>query len=85
MPDAHRGGVNERLRLALSPRWNRGVTLGRPQPDYDGPALSREVMTDLAMLERLIEPAGKDVLDIGCGGGALVRELEGRGARVVGV
>jgi SAM-dependent methyltransferase len=47
--------------------------------------MSREVITDLAMLERLIEPAGKDVLDIGCGGGALVRELEGRGARMVGV
>jgi SAM-dependent methyltransferase len=47
--------------------------------------LSREVITDLAMLERLIEPAGKDVLDIGCGGGALVRELEDRGARMVGV
>lgn len=41
--------------------------------------------SDLAMLERLVAPAGKDVLDIGCGGGGLVRELAGRGARAVGV
>jgi SAM-dependent methyltransferase len=47
--------------------------------------LSREVVSDLAMLERLIEPAGKDVVDIGCGGGALVRALSARGARVTGV
>jgi SAM-dependent methyltransferase len=37
------------------------------------------------MLERLVAPAGKDVVDIGCGGGALVRELTARGARVTGV
>jgi SAM-dependent methyltransferase len=37
------------------------------------------------MLERLVPPAGKDVLDIGCGGGALVRELSRRGARMLGV
>jgi 2-polyprenyl-6-hydroxyphenyl methylase / 3-demethylubiquinone-9 3-methyltransferase len=41
--------------------------------------------TDLSMLERLVEPAGKDVVDIGCGGGALVRDLTARGARVIGV
>ena len=41
--------------------------------------------TDLAMLERLVAPAGKDVVDIGCGGGQLVRDLAGRAARVVGV
>jgi hypothetical protein len=45
----------------------------------------REVTTDLEMLERLAAPAGKDVLDIGCGGGALVRALAGRGARVTGI
>jgi ubiquinone/menaquinone biosynthesis C-methylase UbiE len=47
--------------------------------------MSREVATDIAMLERLVEPAGKDVVDIGCGGGGLVRELVRLGARVVGV
>jgi SAM-dependent methyltransferase len=47
--------------------------------------LSREVVSDLAMLERLIAPAGKDVVDIGCGGGALVRALTARGARVIGL
>jgi SAM-dependent methyltransferase len=48
-------------------------------------ALTREVTTDLATLERLAPPAGKDVVDIGCGGGGLARALAVRGARVVGV
>jgi hypothetical protein len=37
------------------------------------------------MLERLVAPAGKDVVDIGCGGGALVRDLAAAGARPVGI
>jgi SAM-dependent methyltransferase len=41
--------------------------------------------TDTAMLERLIAPAGKDVVDVGCGGGALVRELAALGARPIGI
>jgi ubiquinone/menaquinone biosynthesis C-methylase UbiE len=41
--------------------------------------------TDTSMLERLVAPAGKDVVDVGCGGGALVRELTAAGARAVGV
>ena len=45
----------------------------------------RELTTDLEMLDRLAGPTGKDVVDVGCGGGALVRELTVRGARVVGV
>ena len=45
----------------------------------------REQGTDIEMLQRLADPAGKDLVDIGCGGGALVRELTGLGARVVGV
>jgi SAM-dependent methyltransferase len=46
---------------------------------------SREVTTDVEMLDRLARPSGKDVVDIGCGGGALVRALTARGARMVGV
>jgi SAM-dependent methyltransferase len=42
-------------------------------------------MSDLAVLERLAKPAGKDVVDIGCGGGTLVRALTARGARVTGI
>ncbi len=41
--------------------------------------------TDLSVLERLTRPAGREVVDIGCGGGAFVRELSSRGARVTGV
>jgi ubiquinone/menaquinone biosynthesis C-methylase UbiE len=47
--------------------------------------ISREVTSDVEMLERLARPAGKDVVDVGCGGGALVRALTTRGARVTGV
>jgi SAM-dependent methyltransferase len=47
--------------------------------------MTRELATDLEMLERYAQPSGKDVVDIGCGGGALVRELTGWGARVTGV
>ncbi|HEX4108772.1 MAG TPA: class I SAM-dependent methyltransferase [Solirubrobacteraceae bacterium] len=42
-------------------------------------------MSDLALLEQLVQPRGKDVLDIGCGGGSLVRGLVAAGARVVGL
>jgi SAM-dependent methyltransferase len=37
------------------------------------------------MLNCLVAPAGKDVVDIGCGGGALVRDLAVAGARPIGV
>jgi SAM-dependent methyltransferase len=47
--------------------------------------MARETATDVAMLERLAAPEGKDVIDIGCGGGALVRELTARGAMVIGI
>jgi SAM-dependent methyltransferase len=39
----------------------------------------------MSMLERLVAPAGKDVVDIGCGGGALVRDLATAGARPIGI
>lgn len=47
--------------------------------------MSPEVTTDLAMLERLAAPSGKDVVDIGCGAGGLARALARRGARVTGI
>jgi 2-polyprenyl-3-methyl-5-hydroxy-6-metoxy-1,4-benzoquinol methylase len=60
---------------------------GRPEPgadDYDH-RLPGEVTTDMSMLERLVTPAGKDVVAIGCGGGRrLVRDLTGR-ARMTGM
>ena len=45
----------------------------------------REETSDLAVLERLVELPGRDIVDVGCGGGALARELRSRGAGVVGV
>jgi ubiquinone/menaquinone biosynthesis C-methylase UbiE len=48
-------------------------------------AVPRQQSTDTAVLERLAAPAGKDVLDIGCGGGGLVRELTAAGARASGL
>lgn len=46
---------------------------------------TRELTTDLHVLERLLALDDRDVLDVGCGGGALVRELVARGARAVGL
>src|SRR5947209_18146137 len=46
-------------------------------------AVPREVSTDLEMLERLVAPQGREVVDIGCGAGALARALALAGARVV--
>jgi SAM-dependent methyltransferase len=51
---------------------------------YDRP-LPTAPPTDTSMLERLVAPAGKDIVDIGCGGGALVRDLAAAGARPIGV
>jgi SAM-dependent methyltransferase len=47
--------------------------------------LTRELTTDLAVLGRLVQLDGSDVLDVGCGGGALVRQLAERGARATGL
>src|SRR5581483_9176422 len=62
----------------IEPRLSRGGV-------YDGPALEREVIGDLDVLERLVPVSGRDVVDVGCGGGALVRALAARGARMTGV
>ena len=43
------------------------------------------MVSDVEMLERLVPPSGKDLVDVGCGGGALVRAMTERGARVTGV
>jgi SAM-dependent methyltransferase len=48
-------------------------------------AVRREQTSDLSMLERAVPLEGRDVLDVGCGGGALARALAARGARVTGV
>lgn len=47
--------------------------------------MTRELTTDLSVLERLLEPGGRDVVDIGCGGGMLARDLAALGARVIGI
>lgn len=47
--------------------------------------MDREIATDTAILERLAAPAGKDLLDVGCGSGVLVRELSAGGARATGL
>jgi SAM-dependent methyltransferase len=46
--------------------------------------LTRELISNIEVLERLLEPAGREVVDVGCGGGWLARELAARGARVTG-
>jgi ubiquinone/menaquinone biosynthesis C-methylase UbiE len=43
------------------------------------------VTTDLAVLTRLVAVPGRQVVDVGCGGGALARGLSTEGARVIGV
>ncbi len=50
-----------------------------------GLLLSREVTSDLEVLERFVSLAGQDVVDVGCGGGGLVRALAARGARATGI
>jgi ubiquinone/menaquinone biosynthesis C-methylase UbiE len=41
--------------------------------------------TDLAVLTRLVAVPGREVVDVGCGGGELARGLSTEGARVIGV
>ena len=41
--------------------------------------------TDLAVLDRLVQVRGLQVVDVGCGAGALARSIAERGAQVLGV
>jgi SAM-dependent methyltransferase len=41
--------------------------------------------TDIDVLAELVPLDGRDVVDVGCGNGALVRALAARGARVTGI
>jgi len=52
-------------------------------PNTIAAVVPREVSTDLSMLERLVDPHGREVVDIGCGAGALARALAIAGARVM--
>ena len=47
--------------------------------------MQREITSDIAVLEQLVAPTGRDILDVGCGKGVLVRELCARGARARGM
>jgi len=47
--------------------------------------VAREVTTDFGVLKRLVELAGKRVVDVGCGTGILVRGLAQAGARPIGI
>ncbi|MDP6271519.1 MAG: class I SAM-dependent methyltransferase [Alphaproteobacteria bacterium] len=44
-----------------------------------------EAASDIEALDQLLEVAGLDLVDVGCGAGKLSRELAQRGARVLGV
>ncbi len=46
--------------------------------------VTSELTTNIAVLERLLPLEGSHIVDVGCGGGWLARELAARGARVTG-
>jgi len=46
---------------------------------------ARPVLDDVTVLERAVPVAGRRVLDVGCGGGALVRRLAAAGADAIGL
>jgi SAM-dependent methyltransferase len=47
--------------------------------------MARPRLTLVEVLEGVIEPSGKTIIDIGCGGGALVRHFARLGARAIGI
>jgi ubiquinone/menaquinone biosynthesis C-methylase UbiE len=47
--------------------------------------MERPRLTLVQALEGIIEPAGKTIIDVGCGDGALVRHLVQAGARATGI
>jgi SAM-dependent methyltransferase len=47
--------------------------------------MSRPTKTDVEVLEELVPLRGRDVLEVGCGDGRIVRALTARGARVTGL
>lgn len=55
--------------------------------DPHGPYRALHAMNParLGYIASILDPAGRDVLDVGCGGGLLAEALAGRGARVVGI
>lgn len=57
--------------------WTRAVR--------GGFVASREIATDVAMIEAVLSLGARRVLDVGCGEGWLARELSGRGLEVVGI
>ncbi len=47
--------------------------------------MARPRLTLVQALEGVIEPSGKTIVDVGCGGGALVRHFARLGARAIGI
>ena len=62
---------------------NRSPDPGARAASAPGPASIPAAITDL--LDELLDVRGRDVLDVGCGEGWLVRRLTVAGARVVGI
>ncbi len=47
--------------------------------------MARPRLTLVQALEGVIEPSGKTIIDVGCGGGAIVRHFARLGARAIGI
>jgi len=47
--------------------------------------MTRPRLTLKDALEDILDPAGKTIIDVGCGDGAIVRHLAGRGATAIGI